>query len=225
MLIQHRIRRPNIGGPLDHVLHHSQLQVDQSIRSEVLSHQGPLWGDDELWFHLSQIPEAQTVEAIIPMDPLVSSSLTQHGGVSTCRSWLYDQVNLDRDCFIITVVRIRLADHCHWVPVVWDLQGGYLNASSCDQSPDTAQHIHAVTDVLTTATGLQPGYREHRTKQVPEPALSGACGAKAIAWLWLAIGPTDGHRVMGHDSFRMQFALSLHSNPAVRQLHYLAGGQ
>ena len=103
------------------------------------------------------------METIIPMDPLVSSSLTQHGGVSTCRSWLSDQVNLDSDCF-------RLADHYHWVPVVWELQGGYLNASSCDQSPDTAQQIHAVTDVLTTATGLLPGYRQHRTRQVPEPA-------------------------------------------------------
>ena len=38
----------------------------------------------------------------------------------------------------------------------------------------TAQHIHAVTDVLTTATGLQPGYREHRLRQVPEPAFQGA---------------------------------------------------
>ena len=152
IVILHRISRPNIGGPLDQVLLHSQLQVDQNIRSEVLNHHGPLWGDDEIWFHLSQIAGAQAVETIICMDPLVSSSLTQHGGVSTCRSWLCDQVNLDSDCFISTVVRIRLADHYHWVPVVWELQGGYLNASSCDQSPDTAQHIHAVTDVLTAAT-------------------------------------------------------------------------
>ena len=30
---------------------------------------------------------------------------------------------------------------------------------------------------------------------------------------------------MRHDSFRRQFALSLRSNPVVRQLHYLAGGK
>ena len=133
------------------------------------------------------------------MDPLVSSSLTQHGGVSTCRSWLYDQVNLDSDCFIITVVRIRLADHYHF-PVVWELQGGFLNASSCDQSPDTAQHIHAVTDVLTAATGLQSGYRLDRFRILDFRELV----VPKVAWLWLAIGPTDRYRAMRHDSFRRQ---------------------
>ena len=184
------------------VRHPSMPQVE---RLGILSQQGPVWGDDELLFGLTQIAAHTDADQHVTVwDPLLVSGLVQQDS-SASWSQLVAQVRP-----MATVVSAVLLGG-HWIPLVWRIDTVGAKLHTVAVTPEFEPVLDFLSRVIEFYRGGARGiWKAHSTGFVP----SGHCGAlvlgfvRHLLWGWPLCSDQAALEQCAHE-FRQNFASHL----------------
>ena len=99
-------------------------QIDGNSRRTVLTTQGDLWADDQLFFHLTELAQQVGGEQVVRVwDPLAVTSLFRSPHSRVISDWVD---NFPSKVTIVTAVLVDCSSCKHWVPIVWRWTDGSL---------------------------------------------------------------------------------------------------
>ena len=191
--------------------------ISTADRLVVLDHQGPIWADDEIRFHLGKI-RTETIEfqarhmkppmrQPVVLDPLLTAGWLKTSGISV-HQWAsaHPEIRLRQ----LPVLSVFLVDS-HWVPVFMNPVGEVLHVFSWDEVTHDNDGFPSVLHTLGTALG----FTQVAVNQQKRPFLSSSlCGALAIGFLrhsamnhMLPATPDDAENF--HAKLRSQYVQAL----------------
>ena len=167
-----------------------QLATDRCV---MLDHQGMIWGDDEIVWHLQRIQGTCKKEMLdqemndeIPawIDPLLFQGWVFHNDVCEVKQW---HKSRDNPSLFFTVA----INQSHWIPVIFRIQDKVFSISFLQTWPVDLQFVKQVANILTesfecTSCAMHP---------VQIPSVPESCGTAAILFLeeFLLVSPTPEH--------------------------------
>ena len=167
-----------------------QLATDRCV---MLDHQGMIWGDDEIVWHLQRIQDTCKKEMLdqemndeIPawIDPLLFQGWVFHNDVCEVKQW---HKSRDTPSLFFTVA----INQSRWIPVIFRIQDKVFSISFLQTWPVDLQFVKQVANSLTeafecTSCAMHP---------VQIPSVPESCGTAAILFLeeFLLVSPTPEH--------------------------------
>ena len=186
-------------------------------RLVVLEHQGLIWADDEIRFHLGKI-RTETIEfqarnlkppmrQPVVLDPLLTAGWLKTSGISV-HQWASSHPEIRQRQ--LPILSVFLVDS-HWVPVFMNPVGDVLHVFSWDEVTHDNDGFPSVLQTLGSALGfLQVSINQQKRLFLS----SSLCGALAIGFLrhsamnhMLPATPDDAENF--HDKLRSQYVQAL----------------
>lgn len=155
-----------------HALRKQTISVD--ARKQILAHQGAIWADDELMWHVSQMLAVANKPGWAMLDPLIASEALKQPSSGLLSAWIRGLPVKP------TAILGLVIAHGHWIPFIWTWTPHCMIASSWDVPGSPP---HEVT-MLHTALALAVGARTHTVHVVHRKfAVDSHCGLCALRFL------------------------------------------
>ena len=169
-------------------------------RLTILDHQGSVWGDDEMVWHLDKCTSLDPTKQVNFIDPLLASGWASSPAPDLIHAVISSFAESD---YLVTCV----LTHHHWTPVVWQVKEKELHALMWDHldfDPTYLEPLHHAVCQAVSASGVQVSFRPR------DFAPCHLCGAAAIAFIEHLIGQgtlphKTSHLQAFHDRCREQF--------------------
>ena len=121
--------------------------VSSALRRRLLQHQGHLWADDEITWHVSEILKKVEDTKCVLMDPILASAMLDSPNHFLLHAW-FQQLGMIPDR-VVTVVWID----SHWVPVVWSWTKETLMVRSWDVDQSSMKRMSRLNDAVSKMVG------------------------------------------------------------------------
>ena len=196
-------------------------------RCQILEHQGHLWADDEIRWHLAQVSASQNdlIEAQggtknwEVIDPLLFAAWTHHD-CDSCETWVKSQKPLPS--VLITVATVR---H-HWVPIVLLATERALVVHTWDHPTSDHELLDEVFAKIVRAMNLPDHAHVKWPRKIDAEV---CCGSMAVAFIVHILEaqplPSNCAEVLSHHArLRAQFVSALQSQDICIQPRIWANG-
>ena len=121
--------------------------MSASARKQILSNQGTVWADDEMWFHMHQMLSAANKPSWAVIDPLLCAEAIKRPSAGLIGQWIR---SLDfKPSAILGVV---CADQ-HWTPFLWTWTPHCTIAASWDVPGSPNRGFSVLHQAIATAVG------------------------------------------------------------------------
>ena len=171
-------------------------------RLQLLNRQHSAWADDEVWWHMQNLPCHDRRSKVALLDPLLAYTWLNVQSLESVRSWLDLQTDFDR---IVTCI----PHEGHWTPCVWVPKLTTLEVHMWDHDSVDVEPLNPLHGLLCRALGLQMFRLTCNRRQFGTTN----CGAASVAFLQHQVQgmplPTSDQQLQhASDSLRDDFRMS-----------------
>ena len=114
------------------------------MRQQLLTNQGAIWADDEIWWRMLALPH---VHETAFLDPMLATSRLTAGTLGLVQHWTSSHDHIQR---IVTVVFVE----GHWIPCVWSWRVSALEFQTWEHDSVDINRINLLHGLLCRALGL-----------------------------------------------------------------------
>ena len=147
----------------------------------ILEHQGMVWADDELRWHLVSLlttkAHHESAQAVLDrcamIDPLLMAGWVATAG-ENCETWVNQYCTSPRVVATVALV------HTHWVPIVMIPRGQVLHVHTWDSSTNDHTSLEPIFTRLASAMGFVGHQTARLYRMFP---MDEGCGAMAVAFI------------------------------------------
>ena len=143
-------------------------------RKQVALHQGSLWADDEICWHLQEIIRKSGTDKWTFLDPLLASEAVHRRSQFQINAW-YQQCSKDVKGIVSCVLV-----HGHWVPFAWTWTSQLLVCRSWDVMRPNALNLNFLHEAIALVVGAA-SWTTHVIHRAF--AADGHCGLCAVRFL------------------------------------------
>ncbi len=148
--------------------------VSSEVRRILLQHQGKLWADDEILWHVNEMLKHVPGTKTVLMDPLMASAMITSPKHFLLHEW-FTQLGMVPDRIVTAV----LVDS-HWIPLVWTWTKETLVARSWDVNNSSMAKLSKLHDAVSKLVGSRT-WMVHFTHR--DFAAHEMCGVCAVRFL------------------------------------------
>ena len=189
-------------------------------RMTILDHQGSVWGDDELFWHLNRCSSSSVARQVSVLDPLLATGWVMSPVTNHIQAVISSFPQFE---YLATCVLI----HHHWIPVVWQVKEKELHAHMWDHLDFDPNCLEPLHHAVCQAVGVSSVQVSFQTRDFAPYHL---CGAAAIAFIehfvCQGILPHKvSHLQAFHDQCRKQFEVMVKQRKLVNRPWCWGNGQ